>query len=154
MRSFRMPPQIVRLVLLTIAILGSYLVARAFLTPASFHEYGWYRGDALVELTSREPMFAGKKACEECHSDELNALAKSEHKGLSCEACHGPSQRHADNPDADKYRPDKRNTTACIRCHEYNPSRPTWHHQVVSRTHYAGSKCVECHKPHNPLDFQ
>jgi hypothetical protein len=43
MRRFKMPPQIVRLVLLTLAIVGSYLIARAFLTPASFGELGWYR---------------------------------------------------------------------------------------------------------------
>ena len=40
MKARRMPPQIVRLVLLTIAIVGSYLVARYFLTPPSFGQYG------------------------------------------------------------------------------------------------------------------
>jgi hypothetical protein len=48
MRPFKMPPQIVRLVLLTFAIVGSYLVARSFLTPRSFGELGWYRAEALA----------------------------------------------------------------------------------------------------------
>lgn len=39
MTGMKMAPQIVRLLLLTIAIVGSYIVARAMLTPPSFGEY-------------------------------------------------------------------------------------------------------------------
>ena len=152
MRPFRLPPQIVRLVLLTIAIVGSYLVARYFLTPPSFGDHGWYRANALEELASRERVFAGKKACEECHEEDVKKLSKAEHKGLSCEACHGASQAHADNPDVEKYKPDKRNTTPCARCHEANPARPKFLKQITSRTHYTGQKCTECHVPHQPLE--
>ncbi len=147
-----MPPQIVRLVLLTIAIVGSYFVARAFLTPASFHQYGWFRGNALEELASYQPVFAGKKSCEECHDDQYQKLMKGAHKGLSCEGCHGPSQAHVDDPDDTAARPKKEPFSACVRCHEFNPSRPKWHHQIVSRTHYSGNKCTDCHVPHSPLD--
>jgi hypothetical protein len=146
MRRFKMPPQIVRLVLLTLAIVGSYLIARAFLTPASFGELGWYRSQALVELRSRTPVYAGKQACDECHSDELQQLAKFEHKTLSCEACHGVSREHADNPDV---LPAKPADNFCLRCHEANPSRPKWFKQIVAQDHYPG-KCTECHKPHQP----
>jgi hypothetical protein len=146
MRRFKMPPQIVRLVLLTLAIVGSYLIARAFLTPASFGELGWYRSRALVELRSRTPVYAGKQACDECHSDELQQLAKFEHKTLSCEACHGVSREHADNPDV---LPAKPADNFCLRCHEANPSRPKWFKQIVAQDHYPG-KCTECHKPHQP----
>jgi hypothetical protein len=150
MSLFRMPPQIVRLVLLTIAIVGSYLVARYVLTPASFRQYGWYRGDALVELRSRDPVFAGKRACEECHSNQSQLLLKHEHKTLSCESCHGPGQAHADNPDVKMA---ILNYSHCVRCHEFNPSRPKWHHQINSKTHYfTGQKCTECHVPHNPQE--
>ena len=141
-----MPPQIVRLVLLTLAIVGSYLVARAILTPASFGELGWYRAEALVELRSRTPVYAGKQACDECHSDQLQKLAKFEHKTLSCEACHGVSREHAENPDI---LPVKLTGSHCIRCHEANPSRPKWFKQIVVKDHYAG-KCTECHVPHQP----
>jgi hypothetical protein len=155
MGLFNMPPQIVRLVLLTLAIVGSYMVARYFLTPASFNEpgYGWYRGDALEEIAnSREPVFAGKRACEECHSDEYQKLSKHEHKTLSCEACHGPAAAHADQPDVDKFKPPKLGYSICLRCHEANPSRPKWHKQVNPKTHYPGDKCTECHVPHMPLE--
>jgi hypothetical protein len=172
MRRFRVPPQILRLVLLTFGIVGSYFIARAFLTPPSFHEYGWYRGDALEEIASRTPVHAGRKACEECHSEIFPKLAKGPHKTLSCEACHGVSKDHADNPDikaglikdyvvSTDVKPaastdGSTNAVAgrltgvhCIRCHEQNPSRPAWFKQIAVKTHYAG-KCTECHLPHQP----
>jgi len=37
----------------------------------------------------------------------------------------------------------------CIRCHEANPSRPKWFKQIVVKNHF-GSKCTECHVPHQP----
>ncbi|HTY88537.1 MAG TPA: hypothetical protein VMB80_13805 [Candidatus Acidoferrum sp.] len=146
MRRPLLPPQILRLVLLTLAIVGSYLVARAFLTPPTFGNLGWYRAEALVELRARPPVYAGKQACDECHSDQLQKLAKDSHKTLSCEACHGVSREHADNPDI---LPVKLTGSHCIRCHEANPSRPKWFKQIVVKDHY-GSKCTECHVPHQP----
>jgi hypothetical protein len=146
MRGMKMPPQILRLVLLTIAIVGSYLVARGFLTPSSFGQYGWYRGEALVEIAARTPVYAGTQACDECHSDILQKLAKDAHRTLSCEACHGVSREHAGNPDI---LPVKLTGNHCIRCHEANPSRPGWFKQIVVKSHYSG-KCVECHVPHQP----
>jgi hypothetical protein len=150
MRSpLNMPPQVLRIVLLAVAIVASYLTARYLLTPPSFRQYGWYRGEALVELQERDPVFAGRKACEECHSDHCQKLAKGAHQGLSCEACHGPGLLHADNPDV-KF--DKVPFSSCLRCHEANPSRPKWHKQIVSKSHYTGSKCTECHVPHSPTE--
>ncbi len=158
---FKMPPQIVRLLLLVVGIVLIYSVARAFLTPPSFRQYGFYRGDALELLASRDPVFAGRKACEECHSDEVQKLAKFEHKNLSCEGCHGPGEAHGKNPDV---KIAKSNYGACLRCHEANPSRPKWHKQIVSRSHYtetkaetkpgakSGSLCTECHVPHAPSE--
>lgn len=145
-----MPPQIFRLVLLTIGIVGSYVIARELLTPASFREYGFYRGAALEEMASRTPVFAGRKDCLECHEEIQARLAKGEHKTIGCEACHGPSSAHAADPDSDAKKPDKRNTRACARCHEANPSRPSWFHQITVKNHYAGQKCTECHVPHQP----
>ncbi len=144
----KLPPQIVRLILLTIGIVGSYLVARAFLTPHSFGDYGWYRGAALAELADRPISFGGKKSCEECHSDVVLKLTKHEHKTLSCEGCHGPARAHADNPDVKLEKP---TFSECVRCHEANPSRPAWHKQIVVNKHYPG-KCTECHVPHSPND--
>ena len=147
MHPFKLPPQILRLVLLALAIVGSYLVARSFLTPPSFGQYGWYRGDALGEIANaREPLFAGKLACDECHSDILHQLAGNAHKTLSCEGCHGVCSEHAANPDV---LPVKATGSHCIRCHEYDISRPKWLKQIVIKDHF-GVDCKECHLPHQP----
>ncbi len=145
-----MPPQVFRLCLLAVGIVVAYSTARYFLTPPSFRQYGWYRGEALAELTERQTVYAGRKACDECHSDQVQLLAKHGHKSLSCEGCHGPGQAHADNPDV---KIDKQNYSPCVRCHEANPSRPKWHKQIVTKAHYSGSsKCTECHVPHAPSE--
>ena len=146
MRRLKPPPQIVRLILLTLGIVCSYLVARAFLTPPTFGEYGWYRGAAMEEIASRPPVFAGKKSCDECHSDILKKLASDAHRTLSCEGCHGVSREHSENPDI---LPVKVTGSHCIRCHEANPSRPAWFKQIILKDHYSG-KCTECHIPHQP----
>jgi hypothetical protein len=150
MRAFHLPPQILRLVLLTVGIVGVYLTARYFLTPASFGQYGWFRGNALGDVASSGKVYGGMKACDECHSDHLAKLQKDSHRGLSCETCHGPCQAHADDPDNGKKTPDKKNTTACMRCHEANPSRPKWHKQITLKNHYVGQPCTSCHVPHQP----
>lgn len=148
MRSFfKMPPQIFRLVLLAVGIVVTYSTARYFLTPPSFGAYGWYRGEALAEASAREPVYAGRKACEECHSDESKKLAEHAHKTLSCEGCHGAAQAHADNPDVKLEKPQ---FSVCVRCHEANRSRPKWHKQIVVKNHYTVSNCTDCHVPHMP----
>lgn len=148
-RFFKMPPQVLRIVLLAAGIVFSYMMARAVLTPPSFKQYGFFRGAALEELASRDPVFAGRKACSECHDDEVKKLASHGHKSLSCEGCHGAGQAHADNPDV---KLQILNYSHCARCHEANPSRPKWHKQIVLKEHYAGSKCTECHVPHMPSE--
>jgi hypothetical protein len=141
------PPQVVRLVLLTIAIVVSYLIARYFLTPASFGELGWYRANALVETASYERVYAGAAACGECH-DQAESLASGAHSGLSCEGCHGPGQGHAES--FDEHPMIILTFSHCVKCHETNPSRPAWHKQIEIADHYTGFSCIECHLPHNP----
>jgi hypothetical protein len=143
-----MPPQIARLVLLTIGIVAVYLTARYFLTPPSFGKLGWYRAEALGDLASLKTTYAGAKACDECHSETVKKVAAGDHKTLSCEGCHGPGQAHADNPDTSRMT--ILTYSHCVRCHEANPSRPKWHKQVNSKNHYTGQKCTECHVPHQP----
>lgn len=145
----RLPPQVVRLLLLTVGIVGSYLLAKFLLTPASFGQYGFYRGDALMEIASHPMALAGRKACAECHAEEVEQLAKFGHKNLSCEGCHGFGQAHADNPDV---KMEVLNYSHCVKCHEANPSRPKSHKQVNPKDHFPGDKCTECHIPHAPSE--
>lgn len=145
--SLKLPPQIIRLVLLTVGIIGGYFIARSLLTPRSFGQYGWYRGDALAERASLPRSYAGKKECAECHDDKAAQLAKDRHKSLSCEVCHGPGQAHVENFDNKMA---LLATDRCLRCHESNPSRPAWHKQINPREHYPKDKCIGCHVPHAP----
>jgi hypothetical protein len=116
----------------------------------SFGQYGHFRANAMPEIASREPVYAGKKACEECHSEVIAKLSKASHATISCEACHQASRAHADNPDL---KTTKLNDSLCLRCHEKNPSRPAWHKQIALAKHYLGQgACKECHQPHQPAE--
>lgn len=147
MRNPKLPPQITRLVILTLLIVGSYCSARYVLTPRSFGEYGHYRGAALAEVASREPVYAGKESCEECHAKVFEKLTKFEHKTISCESCHGVAQAHADHPEV---KIGKLTDNLCLRCHNADPSRPKWLKQIELKKHYTGQRCTECHLPHQP----
>ena len=147
MHRIKVRPQVVRLLLLTLAIVTVYFLARAALTPASFGEYGWYRADALREMAALPPVFASKKECEECHSDVLTKLSKSEHKSLACTTCHGSGRLHVDDPEEKIGKP---TDSFCLRCHQEDPARPKWLHQIKPREHYRGQRCIECHMPHQP----
>lgn len=143
-----MPPQILRLVLLTLVIVSSYGVLRVFLTPKSFGQYGHYRGAALAERAALDPVFAGAKACAECHDDIITVQDKGTHRHISCETCHGPALAHTHNPDLKLVAiPPAR----CLRCHLSDPARPAAQKQIVPEDHY-GDNCLECHLPHNPKE--
>ncbi len=149
-RKKLIPPQITRLILLTLLIIGGYVGARQVLTPDSFAEYGWYRGRALEELSSLPKSYGGKKACLECHDDLLKKMAKSKHQGLACEGCHGPAYAHSEDP---TITPAKiTNPQFCLRCHAASPSRPEKFPQVDPTEHFGDQKCSECHQPHSPID--
>ncbi|MBI4622065.1 MAG: hypothetical protein HY736_02450 [Verrucomicrobia bacterium] len=145
-----MPPQIFRLVILTAGVVGSYGIARMLMVPPTFGEHGSYRGAALEELAAAKPVFSGIKACDECHSEVLEELVKFEHKTISCESCHGPSRKHAADPDVTTPK-GKFADSDCLRCHQSSPSRPVWLKQVDPNEHYRGDKrCSACHLPHQP----
>lgn len=151
-RFFAMPPQVLRILLLALGIVSSYAIARHLLTPPSFNDYGFYRGDALGELADRQVVHAGRAECESCHVEIPPILNKGPHRRLSCEGCHGPGQLHSEKPDDPQLRPAKLTYSHCVRCHEASPARPKTHKQVVTKDHYPGDKCTECHKPHNPAE--
>jgi len=148
MKFFKMPPQINRLVLLIFAIVVSYLVARTLLTPTSFGDSGPYRGAAIAELSKKDtPVHAGKEACGKRYPDVLKTLAKGGHKSLSCEACHNVvSPEQLKDPNSKMQKPTEK---ICLRCHEFNPSRPEGFKQIVLKDHYSET-CFECHLPHQP----
>lgn len=127
-----------------------FLFARAQFVPKSFGQYGHYRGNALKEIASREPKFAGHQACEDCHTDVVDLKKTGKHAGVNCEACHGPLGNHAADPAA--VVPQLPDTgVLCAKCHEANLAKPASFPQVDTKDHSGGQKCGICHVPHNPL---
>lgn len=150
MPRLQIPPQIWRLVLLTIGIVVSYFTARHFLVPESFGKYGWYRADALKEHQTLPITYAGAAACADCHSDVVETKAKAGHKSVRCESCHGPLAAHAEDPTVTP--PKLKDHSFCVRCHEANPSRPENFPQVDVEDHAGNANCMECHIPHIPTE--
>ena len=150
-----MPPQIRRLLLLTVAIVAAYFTARHFLVPASFGQYGWYRANYLKEAAALPTTYAGAALCAECHDKVVAKLAKAKHKAVPCEACHGAQGAHADADNPSSVKPAKiTDGRFCVRCHAASPSRPEKFPQVNLAEHNADQKCVECHSPHQPTEAQ
>ncbi|MRR39172.1 cytochrome C, partial [bacterium] len=71
------------------------------------------------------------------------------HRGVTCEACHGPAALHAGDPE--KSKPVRPQIVAlCGRCHEADRAKPSWFKQVATREHNSGTSCEACHQPHSP----
>lgn len=151
MAKLRDAEHLIRLAAVVAIAFSVFLVARAAFHPRSFGEYGFYRGDALKEISAREPRYAGHKACEECHTDVLDVKKTGKHAGVNCEACHGPLQEHALDPASVKPQlPDP--LVLCARCHQENIAKPARFPQVNTKDHMGDVKCDTCHQPHNPLE--
>lgn len=126
-----------------------FLVARGFLVPTGYGSLGPFRPGALDDARARPLAFAGRAACEECHSDVVEARKGSKHATVNCEACHGALAAHSADPTSGKPQlPDAR--TLCLVCHSQNSARPRGFPQVDPKEHSGGSACNECHKPHHP----
>lgn len=141
---------LLRLAAVFIVGFAIFLLARAAFVPKSFGQFGHYRGDALKELSSREPKFAGHRACEDCHGDVLETKKAGKHAGVNCEACHGPLAKHATDPTSmTPQLPDA--GVLCASCHEADIAKPANFPQVVTKDHMGDVKCNICHQPHSPL---
>lgn len=149
MKSPRIPQQVISLVILFAIFMGSLVAARMLLIPKSFGKYGHYRAEAADEAAAQPIRFAGYQACAECHSDIHEMKSQSNHRGLSCEVCHGAAAQHAEVPD--EFTPTApRERGYCPLCHEYNPARPTGFPQIITIQHNLGKACRGCHNPHAP----
>lgn len=144
-------PQQVRPLLLAFAlVIAAFFVGRYLFMPKTFGQFGHYRGAAVDEIEALPTAYAGFQACADCHDDIFVDRAKSHHRSISCETCHGPAAAHIENPDEHKpIVPMSRDF--CPLCHGYNISRPTGFPQVVAERHNPGQPCQSCHDPHNPV---
>ena len=140
---------LIRIVGLFVVGFVVFLAARAMFVPSDFGEYGFFRTGAIDDNRAREPVFAGRAACLECHDDAGAAAEGSAHARVHCEACHGALANHAADPgEVVPERPDA--ATVCLRCHRAGGSKPDWFPQVDPEEHAAGEGCDACHMPHHP----
>jgi DnaJ-class molecular chaperone len=105
---------------------------------------------ATEREAAKVPKLAGMAVCQNCHEDVVVKKAKSFHKGLACESCHGPAIKHAEDPSSMKP-PAPRDRTYCPVCHAYDPSRPTGFPQINTTIHNPLKPCITCHNPHDPV---
>jgi hypothetical protein len=79
-----------------------FLVARHYIVPKSFGQYGHYRGAAIGEIGERPARFAGHQTCEACHTDAAEMKKTGKHAHVNCEACHGALIQRLPNPETPK----------------------------------------------------
>ncbi len=150
--SFRpenIPQQVPRL-LIMFALAGvGFIVARKILVPDTFGDLGHYRAAAIDSIVAHPISFAGRQECGACHGD-IDALRLSgNHRGLSCEVCHGPAAAHvADFMNTKPSVPRER--ALCPVCHSYDAARPTGFAQIDPIAHNPLTPCATCHEPHAP----
>jgi len=116
---------------------------------------------ALPMAGQLPPGYVGSDACQGCHEDIYDAFQKTPHhllstekrrgwEGRSCEACHGPGQKHAESADATLIvNPGKLAAAAtdktCLTCHL---NQPTQVGRLESSHARNGVPCTTCHKVH------
>jgi hypothetical protein len=148
-RLFEGSEHLIRLALVALAAFLAFLAIRHALVPPDFGKYGHFRPASLDEIAAKTPVFAGREACEGCHTDVAAEKSKGPHANVGCEACHGPQGRHAQDFSSQKpVLPDT--AKLCVVCHEADGAKPKNFPQVVSREHSGGAACGTCHKPHQP----
>ncbi len=146
----RIPEQIQRLAIVTAVIIGGVLLVRFVLIPPSLISDDLHRSSTIQRELAKPIKFAGSTACQDCHDDVSTRVRKGYHKNLSCEGCHGPEARHAENPmEVKPFAP--RDRKFCPLCHGYDPSRPTGFPQINPTAHNPVKPCITCHNPHDPV---
>lgn len=105
-----MPKHIVRLLALVAVFAIIAIAAKEFLIPATFYQYGHYRGAAVAEIASKVPKLDGSASCQSCHQEAYADWTAGIHRkatrngvvqgqviknGPNCEVCHtGPAGNH------------------------------------------------------------
>ncbi|MEE8392782.1 MAG: multiheme c-type cytochrome [Rhodospirillales bacterium] len=145
-----------------------FLVVKSWATPASWIDDvdNWYRLDSLEEMKLKPLVFGGNESCKECHGKtygQFTGNTGNEHKGLSCESCHGPVTRHAKGGKkiADAIRESK-STWQCQNCHLEMINKPKdfpqfkrqakikEHAEFLAGLFPEGTVCLKCHAAHDP----
>ncbi len=149
LRANKVPQQVPRLAAAFALAAVALVVARSFLVPETFGEMGHYRAAAVDTIVAHAKKYAGQQECALCHGGIAQRRLASNHRGVACESCHGPGAAHVANP-VEQKPAIPRMREFCIRCHAYNPSRPTGFPQIDPIAHNPLAPCMNCHDPHEP----
>ncbi len=144
-----MPDQIKRLLVVIASLVVLFLVVRNFFIPESFGKFGHYRAAALDTVAALPLSYAGHNACLDCHDDIDKVKSASYHRGVNCEACHGPGHAHIESM-GDSVLTAPRDRDYCVLCHGYSSAKPTGFPQIDPITHNPVRPCITCHHPHAP----
>lgn len=155
-----MKNHVLRPLFVVIGIVALILLARTVLVPKDFgvHErgymYGWHRLGNEEEWKNKiiSVKYQGREYCKDCHADKYDSIAKTPHKIIQCENCHGPAREHPSDPP--KLAIDK-SRALCLRCHyplPYPTSGRAKIRGINPDTHNPDVECSTCHNPHNPME--
>jgi hypothetical protein len=143
----RFPDALVRVGIVFVVLIALVVTVRALLPPVLKDQQLFDRASIDREM-ARPVRFAGSEVCSGCH-DQSGVKSQGYHRNLSCETCHGTAQNHVDDPG--EVKPNlPRLREFCVRCHAYDPSRPTGFPQINPAGHNPAKPCVACHNPHDP----
>jgi len=105
------------------------------------------------------PLLAQKthELCAPCHAEQVADFQTHPHfqKGLSCDACHGPSVKHRTSVGAappDRVAAPDEVPSLCVGCHagESKAFLSSKHGRLVmARSKVKAANCVTCHGMHN-----
>jgi hypothetical protein len=145
----RLPEQVQRLAVVIGVVAAVVLVGRFVLMPRSLVARELHRSTTVEREVAKPVKFAGSAACQDCHEDVTQKKAAADHRGVACEACHGPAVAHTEDPGAVKPAA-PRDRKSCSTCHEYDAARPTGFPQINPVAHNPRTPCIACHDAHDP----
>lgn len=155
-----MPKHIVRLLGLVTVVAIVAFAAKHFLVPASFYQYGHYRGNAVAEIASKVPRLQGSASCENCHKAVYTEWTAGIHRratrnnatmgvvyknGPGCEVCHtGPAGNHP-SKDPMPLSIEDRVTTITHLDHKVHPANVPGRKLLLTPQEMRGV-CLNCHE--------
>ncbi len=150
-----MSEQISRLLIFFLLILLAFFVVRPLVIPATYGVIGRYGAAALDDIAGLPMAHVGAEACGDCHGDVAATLATSEHASIECESCHGAGAAHAATPEESRLfqPPHDEMRQFCGVCHQSRVGRAPVIDTVDIREHNTPDSCVECHFPHEVLQW-
>ena len=151
---------------------AGFMTLRHLVVPASFGQYGHFRGTALADAIVKKRTLITREDCTVCHDKMVRPLS-AKHARVHCADCHGQGGEHiaACTELKSKAAPgavitcNKNGLTSpnirsvCLHCHAKVVGRAPKHPQIIEVDHIKEngprhpeslSVCLECHYAHDP----